>query len=90
MAEQVLDGEPAGGGHLRVRTDWPVIQGRTYHHYITRRGGLIEWFIDGHDMMAWLDPHPFSGPGHEFFGFDGGTSEIAFDNLVIAPLKPEH
>ena len=78
-------GDEQGGGHQRARTDWPVIQGQTYHYYITRKDGIIAWYINGHDMMAWEDKNPLAGPGHEAFGFDGGQSEVFFDNLIIGP-----
>jgi hypothetical protein len=73
------------GGHQGVRTDWPVVPGRTYHNYITRKDGIIAWYIDGHDMMSWTDPQPLAGKGHEAFGFDGGETEVFFDNLVVGP-----
>jgi hypothetical protein len=78
-------GDQTGGGHQRARTDWPVISGQTYHCYITRKDGTVAWYINGHDMMAWEDPNPLSGPGHEAFGFDGGDGDVAFDNLIIGP-----
>ena len=84
----VYRGGEKGGGHQRVRTDWPLTPGMTYHFYITRKAGLVAWYIGGHDMMAWDDPNPLTGPGHEAFGFDGGDSEVFFDNLVIGPYHP--
>ena len=73
------------GGHQRARSDWPVVPERTYHFYITRKDGVLSWYIDGHEMMSWSDPNPLSGTGHEAFAFDGGQSEVFFDNLVIGP-----
>jgi hypothetical protein len=78
-------GDQTGGGHQRARTDWPVIAGQTYHCYITRKDGIVAWYINGHDMMAWEDRNPLSGPGHEAFGFDAGDGEVVFDNLIIGP-----
>jgi hypothetical protein len=85
---ELCRGDEQGGGHRRVRTDWPITPGMVYHFYITRRGGLLSWYIGGHDMMAWDDPNPLAGAGHDYFGFDGGESEVFFDNLVIAPYHP--
>ena len=85
---ELCRGGQQGGGHQRVRTDWPVVPGRDYHFYITRKGGLIAWYIGGHDMMVWNDPNPLAGPGHEAFAFDGGESEVFFDNLVVGPYHP--
>lgn len=78
-------GGQVDGGHQRARDDWPVVPGRTYHYYVTRKDGVVSWYIDGHDMMSWTDPEPLTGPGHEGFGFDGGETEVFFDNLVIGP-----
>jgi len=73
------------GGHQSARSDWPVVPERTYHFYITRKDGVLSWYVDGHDMMSWSDPNPLSGPGHEAFAFDGGRTEVFFDNLVVGP-----
>jgi hypothetical protein len=74
-------------GHVRVRTDWPLVPGRQYHFYITRQKGLLSWFLAGHELMTWDDPAPLGGPGHTAFGFDGAEGDVTFDNLTIAPLK---
>jgi hypothetical protein len=80
-------GDQADGGHLRARADWPVVAGRDYHFYVTRKGGLLSWYIAGHEMTEWNDPKPLGGPGHEAFGFDGGNEKVYFDNLTITPLR---
>ncbi|MEO7035359.1 MAG: hypothetical protein ABI548_15650 [Polyangiaceae bacterium] len=82
---ELCRGGQTDGGHQRARTDWPVVPGRTYHNYVTRKDGIIAWYIDGHEMMSWTDPEPLTGPGHDAFGFDGGETEVFFDNLVIGP-----
>jgi len=87
LSELCRGGQP-GGGHQGARTDWPVISGQTYHFYVTRKEGLVSWYIGGHDMMAWQDPNPLSGPGHDAFAFDGGDGEVFFDNLVVGPFHP--
>lgn len=78
----------ADGGHLRARSDWPVMPDWTYHFYITRKDGIVSWYVGGHDVMSWKDSEPLSGPGHDAFGFDGGQTEVFFDNLVIGPYHP--
>lgn len=65
----------------------PVEVGRTYHFGITRRGGLIDWKIDGAPFLAWTDPSPLSGPGHEFFAINDWESDVHFDNLRISPAN---
>lgn len=79
-------GDQGGRGHERARADWPVVPGRTYHYYITRKDGVIDWYIDGIQMTAWQDKTPLQGPGHDRFAFDGGSAQVVFDNLEIGPL----
>jgi hypothetical protein len=79
--------QPAGG-HSTARSDWQVVPGRTYHYYITRKGDIVDWYVDGLAMLAFRDPQPLAGPGHEYFAFDGWESEVFFDNLTIGPPGP--
>ena len=76
------------GGHTQARADWKVVPNRAYpyHYYITRKGGIIEWYVDGLAMLAWKDSEPLEGPGHEAFAFDGWESEVFFDDLTIKPF----
>jgi len=63
-----------------------VIPGRTYHFTVTRRGGLLDWKIDGAPYLSWDDPQPLSGTGHEFFAINDWEADVSFDNLTIRPL----
>lgn len=81
-------GDQGPGGHTKARADWQVVPGRTYHYYITRKGDVLEWFVDGLAMLAFRDPQPLMGPGHEALGFDSWESEVFFDNLTIGPAPP--
>ena len=65
----------------------PVELGRTYHFTITREDGRIDWKLDGTPFLAWTDPAPLSGPGHEFFAVNDWEAEVHFDNLRIRPAK---
>ena len=65
----------------------PVELGRTYHFTITRKGGLMDWKLDGHPFLAWTDASPLSGPGHEFFAVNNWESNVSFDNLRIRPAN---
>lgn len=64
-----------------------VVPGRTYHFTITRRGGLIDWKVDGTPYLTWDDAQPLAGPGHEFFAINDWEADVAFDNLTIRPLE---
>jgi len=64
-----------------------VVPGRTYHFTITRRGGVIDWKLDGAPYLAWTDPQPLEGPGHEFFAINDWEADVSFDNLTIRPVN---
>lgn len=65
----------------------PVEPGRSYHFTVARQGGLIDWKIDGAPFLAWTDPSPLSGSGHEFFAIDDWEADVYFDNLRIRPTN---
>jgi hypothetical protein len=60
--------------------------GRTYHFTITRKGGLLEWKIDGAPYLSWTDPDPLYGAGHEYFAINDWEADVRFDNLTIRAL----
>jgi hypothetical protein len=75
-------------GRKAERRDFRVDPGRTYHWMITRRGGQMDWEIDGRPFLAWNDPSPLSGSGHEYLAVNNWESDVYFDNLKIAPASP--
>jgi len=80
--------EEHGAGRKAARSDIRVEPNRTYHFTISRQGGAIDWKIDGQPFLAWTDPEPLAGPGHEFLAFDDWEAELTFDNLTIRPTLP--
>ena len=75
--------------NTRMRVEarpYPVEIGKMYHWHIERRGGLIQWSIDGQPFMSFDDPFPLVGPDHDRFGFSSWESDLYFDNLRITPL----
>lgn len=60
--------------------------GQTMHWTITRRGGHLEWDVDGGPFLVRDDPSPLKGAGHDHFAFTGWESPARFDNLKITPL----
>jgi hypothetical protein len=62
-----------------------VTPGRQYHWTITKRGGNIDWQIDGQPFLAFVDPTPLGGPGHQFFAINNWRTDVHFDNLRIRP-----
>jgi hypothetical protein len=77
--------EEHGAGRKAARGDTRVEPGRTYHFKITRLGGAIDWTIDGRPFLAWTDPEPLAGAGHEYLAVDDWEAELTFDNLTIRP-----
>jgi hypothetical protein len=74
-------------GHDRAeRSDVHVEPGKRYHWRITRKGGHLEWQIDGQPFLSYDDPNPLVGEGHHFFAFGDWESPVHFDNLKIDPL----
>jgi Farnesoic acid 0-methyl transferase len=75
-------------GRKAQRADARVLPGRTYHWTVTRRGGTIDWKIDGQPFLSWTDPDPLAGPGHEYLAVNDWESDVSVDNLAIRPASP--
>jgi hypothetical protein len=74
------------GADRKARGDVKVEKGRRYHFRIARKGGHIDWQIDGKPFLQMDDPKPLDGPDHAYLGFNDWEAELHFDNLKIAPL----
>ena len=74
-------------GRKAERTAPRVELGRTYHWSITRKDGAIDWRVDGQPFLAWNDPEPLAGTGHEYLAVDDWEAEVSFDNFKIRPLQ---
>jgi hypothetical protein len=74
-----------GEGRKAERSDVHVEPFRRYHFTIGRRGGAIDWAIDGRPFLAWTDPAPFGGAGHGYFAVNDWEADVTFDNLSIRP-----
>jgi hypothetical protein len=70
----------------RVGSEPLVLPGQSYHFTITRKGGALEWKLNGQPYLAWTDPQPLEGPGHEFFAINDWEADVSFDNLTIKPV----
>lgn len=69
----------------RTRNDVKVEKGKKYHFRIARKGGHIDWQIDGKPFLVMDDPSPLDGPDHAYLGFNDWEVELHFDNLKITP-----
>ena len=71
------------GDDRAVGPPYKVVQGKTYHMKIERRGSTIRAWVDDHELAKMTDPNPLSGPGHDHFAINNWESELWFDNLRI-------
>jgi Farnesoic acid 0-methyl transferase len=72
-------------GRKAERRDVRVEPGKAYHFTVTRRGGALDWKIDGRPFLAWTDAEPLAGSGHEYLAVNDWESDVSFDNLAIRP-----
>lgn len=65
----------------------PVEPNRSYRFRVERRDArTVQWFVDGQPILAYPDPEPLVGAGHEHFGFNNWEVPVCFDNLTIKAL----
>ena len=74
------------GADRKERSDVKVKKGQKYHWVITRKGGKVEWSIDGQPFLAYDDTAPLDGDDHRHFAINDWQAELHFDNLTITPL----
>lgn len=65
----------------------PVVANTIYHFKVERSDGkTVRWFIDDIEIIAFTDPAPLKGEGHEHLGFNDWEVQVCFDNLQISAL----
>jgi hypothetical protein len=74
------------GRDRKTRSDVRVQKGRRYHFRIVRKGGHIDWQVDGQPFLTFDDPAPLAGPDHAYLGINDWEVELHFDNLRVQPL----
>jgi hypothetical protein len=79
------EGAPAAAPARPATLDDAVVPGRTYRWVITRKGGDIDWKIDGQPFLSWSDPAPLYAEDKAFLGFNNWQADVYFDNLAIRP-----
>jgi hypothetical protein len=75
----------AAAGAAADGLDVGVVPGKTYKFTITRKGGSLDWKIDGQPFLSWTDPEPLGGEQHSYLAFTNWKVEAHADNLRIAP-----
>ena len=74
------------GADRKTRTDLKVQKGKKYHFRIERRGGHIDWQVDGQPFLTYDDANPLEGASHSYLGLNDWQAELHFDNLSVRPL----
>jgi hypothetical protein len=68
-------------------TEKPVTAGQLYHFKIERTDGkTVHWSVNGVEYLAYTDPQPLVGAGHDHFGFNDWETKVCFDNVKVTPL----
>jgi hypothetical protein len=78
--------EAVKAAYDRVGSEPLVLPGQSYHFTIIRRGGTIDWKLNGAPYLSWTDPQPLEGQDHEFFAINDWEADVSFDNLMIRPV----
>ncbi len=74
--------QPGGPPNAR-----PVEPGRAYRIKVERTDGkTVKWYVDGVEILSYVDASPLTGPGHDHFAFNDWTTPVCFDDLKITPL----
>jgi hypothetical protein len=68
-------------------TAQPVTAGQVYHFKIERTDGkTVRWSVNNTEYIAYTDPAPLTGGGHDHFGFNDWEAAVCFDNVKVTPL----
>jgi hypothetical protein len=68
----------------------PVVTGQRYHFKVERTDGkTVKWWVDGNEMLSYVDSAPLAGAGHDHFGFNDWDVKVCFDNVRVVPLPSQ-
>jgi hypothetical protein len=60
------------------------VQGAGPHHWrIEKKGGHLEWYLDGRPYLSFDDPQPLDGEGHDRLAFSNWQNTLRYDNLKV-------
>ena len=71
------------GDDRKVKQPTGAVGKRSYRWRIEKKGGRLDWYIDGKPYMSYEDPKPLDGPGHNRLGFSNWQNQLRYDNLRI-------
>ena len=86
--KSILARQNEHGQEMASRTGPRVVPGQKYRWRITRKNGVVTWYVDDMETpyLRYEDPRPLDGPGHEYLGFNNWEADTWFDDLVVTPL----
>lgn len=58
----------------------------THRWRVEKKGGHLDWYVDGRLYMSFDDPEPLDGPGQDRLAFSNWQNRVRYDNLKIWPL----
>ncbi|MEO1232854.1 MAG: hypothetical protein AAFZ18_28555 [Myxococcota bacterium] len=73
------------GRDRRERRPTGMTGEKTYRWRIEKKGGEIQWLIDGEPYLNFSDRAPLDGPGHDRLAFSNWLNQVKYDNLRIWP-----
>ena len=86
--KSILARQNEHGQEMASRTGPRVVPGQKYRWKITRKNGVVTWYVDDMETpyLRYEDPRPLEGAGHEYLGFNNWEADTWFDDLVVTPL----
>jgi hypothetical protein len=86
--KSILARQNEHGQEMASRTGPRVVPGQKYRWKITRKDGVITWYVDDMETpyLRYEDQRPLEGAGHEYLGFNNWEADTWFDDLVVTPL----
>ena len=64
-----------------------VSSNQPYRFKVERSDGhTVRWSVNGTEYLAYDDPEPLAGIGHDHFGFNNWEVKVCFDNVRVIPL----
>jgi Domain of unknown function (DUF6250) len=64
-----------------------VSSNQPYRFKVERSDGhTVRWSVNGTEYLAYDDPEPLAGIGHDHFGFNNWEVKVCFDNVRVTPL----
>jgi hypothetical protein len=72
---------------LKIDLRFPALGvNRTVHERVERVGAELRWYVDGVEVVRFVDPFPLGGKGFDRVGLSGWEGTLEFDNFAVTPI----